>query len=70
VIVMAAQARKSPTTRRPSRNTGMNRRHAKLVQLLRDSHIQTIVVEHRGWVARFSAEHLQAAVAATGHRMW
>jgi putative resolvase len=49
--------------------SGMNGRRAKLARLLRDPHVQTIVVEHRDRVARFGVEHLTAALAATGRRI-
>jgi putative resolvase len=49
--------------------SGMNGRRAELARLLRDPHVQTIVVEHRDRVARFGVEHLQAALAATGRRI-
>jgi putative resolvase len=49
--------------------TGMNGRRAKLARLLRDPHVQTIVVEHRDRVARFGVEHLRAALGATGRRI-
>lgn len=49
--------------------SGVNGRRAKLIRLLRDAEVQTIVVEHRDRVARFGVEHLQAALAATGRRI-
>ena len=49
--------------------SGRNGRRAQLARLLRDPHVQTIVVEHCDRVARFGVEHLTAALAATGRRI-
>jgi putative resolvase len=49
--------------------SGRNGRRAQLARLLRDPHVQTIVVEHCDRVAWFGVEHLRAALAATGRRI-
>jgi predicted site-specific integrase-resolvase len=41
----------------------------KLVALLRDSSVSTVVVEHRDRFARFGAEYVEAALAASGRRL-
>ncbi|GAA2706053.1 hypothetical protein ACFY2R_02520 [Micromonospora olivasterospora] len=37
--------------------------------MLRDPAVSTIVVEHRGRVARFGVEYVEAALAAVGRRL-
>jgi putative resolvase len=49
--------------------SGLNGRRRKLHQLLANSDVDTIVVEHRDRLARFGVEHLQAALAASGRRL-
>jgi putative resolvase len=44
--------------------SGMVGRRPKLARLLADPQVTTIVVEHRDRLARWGAEHLQAALAA------
>jgi len=44
------------------------RRH-KFLALLRDESVSTIVVEHRDRFARFGAEYVEAALAASGRRL-
>lgn len=48
--------------------SGLNGHRAKLLGLLRDPEVTTIVVEHRDRLARFGVEHLEAALAAQGRR--
>ncbi len=48
--------------------SGMNPRRTKLLRLLRDPKIGTIVVEHRERLARFGTEYLEAALTASGRR--
>jgi putative resolvase len=49
--------------------SGMNGRRPKLARLLRDPQVATVVVEHRDRLARFGAEHLEAALTAAGRRI-
>lgn len=49
--------------------SGLNGRRRKLHRLLADADVATIVVEHRDRLARFGAEHLEAALTATGRRL-
>jgi predicted site-specific integrase-resolvase len=49
--------------------SGLNGRRAKLLRLLRDPAVGTIVVEHRERLARFGAEYLEAALCASGRRL-
>jgi len=41
----------------------------KFLGLLRDSSVETIVVEHRDRFARFGAEYVEAALSAQGRRL-
>lgn len=49
--------------------SGLNGHRAKLLGLLKDPEVTTIVVEHRDRLARFGVEYLEAAVAAQGRRL-
>jgi len=49
--------------------SGLNGRRKKLVSLLRDPKVGTIVVEHRDRLARFGAEYIEAALAGSGRRI-
>ncbi|HET6275609.1 MAG TPA: IS607 family transposase [Candidatus Cybelea sp.] len=48
---------------------GLNGKRRKIMRLLRDAKINTIVVEHRDRFARFGSEYLEAALAASGRRL-
>jgi putative resolvase len=47
----------------------LNGKRRKIMRLLRDAKINTIVVEHRDRFARFGSEYLEAALAASGRRL-
>jgi putative resolvase len=49
--------------------SGLNGHRAKLMALLKDETVATIVVEHRDRLARFGAEYIEAALAATGRKL-
>ena len=49
--------------------SGVNGRRPKLLQLLANPEIQTIVVEHRDRLMRFGAEYVEAALAAQGRKL-
>jgi predicted site-specific integrase-resolvase len=49
--------------------SGLNGRRGKLIRLLRDPAVGTIVVEHRERLARFGAEYLEAALFASGRKL-
>lgn len=49
--------------------SGLNGKRPKLISLLRDPKISTIVVEHRDRLARFGAEYIEATMAASGRRL-
>lgn len=49
--------------------SGLNGHRTKLLSLLRDRSVGTIVVEHRDRLARFGVEYLEAALAAQGRRL-
>ena len=49
--------------------SGLNGRRAKLVRILADPSVTTIVVEHRDRLARFGSEYVEAALAAGGRRL-
>ena len=49
--------------------SALNGRRRKFLALLRDETVSTIVVEHRDRFARFGAEYVEAALAASGRRL-
>jgi putative resolvase len=49
--------------------SGVNGHRPKLMHLLADPDIKTIVVEHRDRLARFGSEYLEAALSACGRRL-
>ena len=49
--------------------SGLNGRRPKLVQLLRNPEISTIIVEHRDRLARFGAEYIEAALVSSGRQL-
>jgi len=48
---------------------GLNGHRAKIMRLLSDPAVQTIVVEHRDRLARFGSESIAAALAACGRKL-
>ena len=49
--------------------SALNGQRRKFLALLRDPSVSTIVVEHRDRFARFGAEYVEAALAASGRRL-
>lgn len=49
--------------------SGLNGRRSKLMRLLSDPKVTTIVVEHRDRLMRFGFEYVEAALAAQGRRI-
>ena len=49
--------------------SGLNGHRAKIMRLLSDAAVQTIVVEHRDRLTRFGAEYIEAALAACGRKL-
>jgi predicted site-specific integrase-resolvase len=49
--------------------SALNGHRRKFLALLRDPTVSTIVVEHRDRFARFGAEYVEAALAASGRRL-
>ena len=49
--------------------SALNGHRRKFLALLRDPAVSTIVVEHRDRFARFGAEYVEAALAASGRRL-
>ncbi|HZX98129.1 MAG TPA: IS607 family transposase [Dermatophilaceae bacterium] len=49
--------------------SALNGRRRKLLTLLRDPEVTTIVVEHRDRFARFGAEYVEAVLSASGRRL-
>jgi predicted site-specific integrase-resolvase len=47
----------------------LNGRRGKLLTLLRDRNVMTVVVEHRDWLARFGVEYVEAVLSASGRRL-
>jgi len=59
----------SPTSVVSEVGSGLNGHRSKLLRLLRDPEIGTIVVEHRDRLARFGVEYIEAALLAQGRRL-
>jgi predicted site-specific integrase-resolvase len=49
--------------------SALNGHRREFLALLRDQTVSTIVVEHRDRFARFGAEYVEAALAASGRRL-
>jgi len=49
--------------------SGLNGHRAKIMRLLADPEIKTVVVEHRDRLARFGSEYIEAALAACGRKL-
>lgn len=49
--------------------SGLNGDRAKILQLLSDPTVRTIVVEHRDRLARFGSEYIEAALASCGRKL-
>lgn len=49
--------------------SGLNGPRSKLLALLRDPDVSTIVVEHRDRLARFGADYIEAAMRTSGRRL-
>jgi putative resolvase len=48
----------------------LNGRRGKLLTLLRDRNVMTVVVEHRDWLARFGVEYVEAVLSASVVGCW
>ncbi len=69
-LVEYASANKMAVTKHVAEvGSGLNGHRTKLVALLKDATVQTIVVEHRDCLARFGVEYLEAALAAQGRKL-
>jgi len=53
----------------PEIGSGLNGHRPKLIRLLHDPEISTIIVEHRDRLARFGAEYIEAALASSGRKL-
>lgn len=69
LTAVATERRLPPTKVVAEVGSGLNGHRTKLLSLLRDPAMGTIVVEHRDRLARFGVEYLQAALAAQGRRV-
>ena len=49
--------------------SGLNGRRTKIMTLLADPAVTTIVVEHRDRLARFGSEYIEAALSASGRKL-
>ncbi|MBA7551216.1 hypothetical protein ES705_43752 [subsurface metagenome] len=47
----------------------MNGKRTKLLSILRDTNVRTIVVEHKDRLVRFGFEYMEALLAASGRRI-
>ncbi len=69
-LVEAATSRgMSPTAVSAEVGSGLNGHRSKLLRLLRDPGVGTIIAEHRDRLARFGVEYLEAALAAQNRRL-
>ena len=65
-----ATTNKLPVTRAVKEiGSGLNGRRRKLLALLKDATIGTIIVEHRDRLARFGAEFIETALLASGRKV-
>lgn len=64
-----ATANPLPVTRAAKEmGSGLHGRRRKLLALLKDARIGTILVEHRDRLARFGAEFIETALEASGRK--
>ena len=49
--------------------SGLNGHRAKVMRLLADPSVHTVVVEHRDRLARFGSEYIEAAMSASGRKV-
>jgi putative resolvase len=49
--------------------SGLNGHRTRMMRLLADPTVKTVVVEHRDRLARFGSEYIEAALAACGRRL-
>jgi len=49
--------------------SGLNGHRAKVMRLLADPSVHTVVVEHRDRLARFGSEYIEAAMSASGRKL-
>jgi len=49
--------------------SGLNGHRAKLIKLLSDASVESIVVEHRDRLARFGSEYIEAALRSSGRKL-
>lgn len=49
--------------------SGLNGHRAKVMRLLADASVHTVVVEHRDRLARFGSEYIEAALSASGRKL-
>ncbi len=69
LTAVATERRLPPTKVVAEVGSGLNVHRTKLLSLLGDPGVGTIVVEHRDRLARVGVEYLQAALAAQGRRL-
>lgn len=69
LTAVATERRLPPTTVVAEVGSGLNGHRTKLLSLLRDPTVGTIVVEHRDRLGRFGVEYLEAALVAQGRRV-
>jgi putative resolvase len=69
LTVVATDRGLAPTKVVAEVGSGLNGHRTKLMALLRDASIGTIVVEHRDRLARFVVEYLEAVLAAQDRRL-
>jgi predicted site-specific integrase-resolvase len=69
-VVAYATAQSMPVVQSVTEiGSGLNGHRPRLMKLLRDPAVTTIVIEHRDRLVRFGAEYIEAALAAMGRRI-
>ena len=69
LVKFAAKKKLSVTKVVTEVGSGLNGKRTKLLRLLRDPTIGTIVIEHRERLARFGTEMLESALSASGRNV-
>ena len=69
LVVFAGQSDLSVTGTITEIGSGLNGKRPRLLKVLSDPTIKTLVVEHRDRLARFGTEYIEAALRATGRQL-
>lgn len=69
LVVFAGKSDLSVTGTITEIGSGLNGKRPRLLKVLSDPTIKTLVVEHRDRLARFGTEYIEAALRATGRQL-